>query len=130
MSDSTQNVNVSILPGVLELQGPSSITRTGKSITLHEVVVTDTRGGILGWSLTGSFPGAAKINTALTATAPGSAPGLNSVAYGIDPVTLAAKDDQIGPAGSTGGMYTFDIEVEFPEESLVPDHDLQPLSLS
>lgn len=129
MSDSTQNVNVSVLPGDLVFTGPEKQIRQPGKLTLQGITVSDTRGGTEGWTLTTSFVGAKQIRTALTKTVPGSAPGLTTTAYGIDPVTIASKDNQIGPAESTGGSWMLDVEVEFPDNVDVVNYALQPFML-
>jgi hypothetical protein len=130
MSQSTQNVVVSIVPGDLILEGPDEQIRESGKLTLKGIKVLDSRGGETGWSLTTSFPSADKIETALVQSVAGSAPGVTTIAYGTDLVTLASKDDQVGASGSTGGVYVFDVTVYFPSEIDVDAYQLQPFGLN
>ena len=130
MSESSQEVVVSIIPGELTLEGPEKQIRQPGKLTLNGLKVLDARGSEVGWSLTTSFPGAEKIETTLVQSTAGSAPGVTTTAYGVDPVTLASKDGQTGASGSTGGVYLFNVVVTFPSEVDVVNYPLQPFSLS
>lgn len=108
---SEQTVNVSIVPGEIRVIGPSFRTNSPTGILFSDVIVVDQRGSDRGWSLRGLFPYAMKIECNLTESAPGSAKGVSintDVWLGIE------KDGTLGPAGSTGGVYHFDIFVTLP----------------
>lgn len=108
---SEQNINVSIVPGEIRVVGPSFRTNSPTGILFSDVIVIDQRGGDKGWSLRGLFPNAMTIECNLMESAPGSAKGVSintDVWLGIE------KDDTVGPAGSTGGVYHFDIFVTLP----------------
>jgi hypothetical protein len=86
---------------------------------MQHVVVTDTRGGALGWSLTASItplsnghetiaPDHLRVTPSCHAIAAGSAPGAVAGSAGQpadEAVTLCTKDTELGPSGSTGGSY-------------------------
>ena len=108
---SEQNINVSIVPGEIRVIGPAFRTNAPTGILFSDVIVVDQRGSDRCWSLRGLFPNAMKIECTLMDSAPGSAKGVSintDVWLGIE------KDGTLGPAGSTGGVYHFDIFVTLP----------------
>lgn len=108
---SEQTVNVSIIPGDLTYSPPTSKAVGLTWIRFSGLTVTDTRGGEQGWRLVGAFPQALKLEATLTSKLEGSADGVNTYAH----VWLEIiKDETVGPAGSTGGQYVFDVFVQLP----------------
>jgi hypothetical protein len=134
VTESSQEVVVSVLPGSLVLEGPQNVERKDHTITLRGVSVADTRGtDESGWSLVGRFPGAASISTDLTSTLAGSAPGVSvheEWTQVLAIFSVATKDLQVGPAGSTGGKYTFDIAVHFPDDVDVQSYPIADMTLT
>ena len=108
---SEQTINVSIIPGDLKVQGPQFRSEGLGCVLFSDIVVIDQRGSDRGWSLRGLFPKATKVEATLMQSAPGSADGITintDLWLGIE------KDGTLGPAGSTGGVYHFDIYVILP----------------
>lgn len=108
---SEQTVNVSIIPGDLKVFGPKFRSEGLGCVLFSDVTVVDQRGSDRGWKLRALFPKALKIEATLMESAPGSADGITintDLWLGIE------KDGTLGPAGSTGGVYHFDIYVLLP----------------
>jgi hypothetical protein len=109
MSD--QTVNVSILPGELTWSGPTHREDGISAVNFSGIKITDQRGGLTGWTATSLFPNSERVIVHLDLITPGSAPGVNFVGM---PSVRIEKDQQLGPAGSTGGQYEFTISVILP----------------
>ena len=108
---SEQSVNVSIIPGELKAFGPQFRSEGLGCVLFSDVIVIDQRGSDRGWSLRALFPKALSVEATLMQSAPGSADGITintDLWLGIE------KDGTLGPAGSTGGVYHFDIYVLLP----------------
>ena len=123
---SQQTVNVSIVPGPLTWSGPRHREDGISAVTFRGVTITDQRGGISGWTARGVFPRAQKVIANMSHVTPGSAPGVNFVS---EPTLYIDKDESLGPAGSSGGQYEFDITVFLPMGEDATQYEFPGLTL-
>ncbi len=120
---SEQLVLFSVTPGPLSLTQSSFTLDTqvepGTWTGTLAVTVADARGGESGWDLLVSIDGCdewAISQVVHQSSAVGSAPGmkLNSSPGAFasgEQMTLMSKDTQVGPAGSTGGVWEVTVKL-------------------
>lgn len=120
---SEQLVLFSVIPGALSLTQSiftlDAQVESGTWTATLAVTVADARGGESGWDLAISIDGCDEwaISKVVHQTASeGSAPGmkLNSSSKSFasgEQMTLMSKDTQLGPAGSTGGVWEVTVKL-------------------